>query len=313
MKPLNKLLLLIFIAAAMYGCNIYDDTIDCVRDNTTLIFKYTDGSGNDAFLRDIQSVDAFIFDANKKLVAHKRFESGALSEFAGWRNISLSPGDYYAVCWGNVGNNSRLSEYVPGVTTFDSKFIQIPANITTGGNQIYYAPFKTHPQAYSGAMQSAPDPQMTSYAFTVRSGRDNVKEMLFVRAHRTINVYIMGYSSALPATVTGTQLCAEYDFYYNSRNVFRNFTQTALPATTPEGAALLATFHVGFSEIYDDMNFTLRRGPTGEVMETVNLKQFLAAFPAAYGSTIDILIRFGDLGVTITVPSWVSKPITPGR
>jgi hypothetical protein len=292
------------------GC-IKEDNSDCIWENTMLLFKYTDTDGSDIFLRDINSVDAFIFDENKKFVVSRRFESAALHEFAGWK-LDLPPGDYHAVCWGNAGANSRLNDFVPSVTTFNESFIQIPSNITTTGDRIYYAPYKTHPHAYSGAQGTIFDPSMTIYRFTVVANKVNVKEMFFVRAHRTINVYIMGYSGNQPATVTGTQLCTEYDFHYTTGNVFRNFTQTAQPVTTPDGPAVLAAFHVGFSEITGATDFIIRQGASGSILETVNLKKFIEDNPSAYGSTIDILIRFSDLGVTVTIPKWGTNTIKPG-
>lgn len=276
-----------------------------------LIFRYTNAEGNDVFLRDINSVNAFIFDENKKFVVSRRFEASELNLFAGWK-LNLPPGEYYAVCWGNANSNTQLKNFVAGVTTFDEGLIKIPANITTTGDKIYYAPYKIHPYAYYGAQGTAFDPSMTAYRFTIVANKVNVKEMFFVRAHRTINVYIMGYSGSIPATVTGTQLCAEYDFHYSTGNIFRNFTQTAQPITTPDGQALLASFHVGFSEITEHMEFIVRQGPGGSILETVNLKDFIETHSLSYGSTIDILIRFSDLGVTATIPQWGTSTIKPG-
>ena len=304
----------IFLAA---GCSsLYEDVSDCGlnnKENTTLVFKYTDAKGNNTFPSEISSVDAYVFDEAKKFVEHKRLESSELTQFAGWK-LHLSPGDYYVVCWGNVGSNSRTNDLVKGSTTFDECYIQIPASVTSTGNPLYYAPSKMHPQARSSALQTrAIDPSMQSWGFHVEAQQENVKEMDFVCAHRTINVYIIGYpgSSIQPATVTGTQLCAEYDFYYATRNVFRNFTQQTQPVTTTEGAALLATFFVGFSEVTEGMNFILRQGDEGVILETVNLKKFLEEYPEAYGNTIDILIRFTELGMTVTVPGWGDVPVTP--
>ena len=307
----------IFYLAALLlteGCtSMYDDLSDCILENTTLIFTYKDVNGNDIFPRDIHSVDAYIFDEAKKFVMHHRSESNELDMFAGWK-LNLTPGDYYVVCWGNVGGNTRIDDFVKGVTTFDECTIQIPPSITSSGNPIYYAPYKKHPESRSGVLDTrAIDPSMQEYGFHVVAQTENIKEMIFVSAYRTINVYIIGYpgSATEPAMVTGTQLYAEYDFYYVTKDVTRNFTQPALPVTLPEGA-LLATFYVGFSEIKDNMNFILKKGEDGATLETVNLKNFLEEFPEEYNDTINIVIKFTELGVTITVPGWNNVPVTPG-
>jgi hypothetical protein len=313
MKTLiNKVLPIICLALAFAGC-YKEDNSDCISENTILLFKHLDKGGNDILTQDIHSVDAFIFDANKKLVVSRRFEIAELNTFAGWR-LNLPPGDYSAVCWGNVGANSRMNSFTPGVTTLDEGFMEIPANITTTGDRIYYAPYKLHQQE----LPEGAAPSVTTYDFKVVAKRENIKEMYFIRAHRTVNVYIMGYSNTNgAASVTGTQLAAKYDFYYNTQNLLRNFTQTAQPVTTPDGPGLLAAFHFGFAEITDAIDFVIRQGAGGSILETVNLKKFVESYPNTYpapkyGNTIDIMIQFNDLGVTVTIPGWKEKPISPG-
>ena len=309
----HRLLWLFAVLLLANGCTKEDDS-DCIiiKENTIIYFKLNGSSA--AFTSEVTSVDAFIFDESKKFFESKRFNVGELNQFAGWRT-NLPVGDYYVVCWGNVGDNSRMNSFVKGATAFDEAYIQIPNTITTTGNPIFYAPYKLHPFASTGALVTRSiDPLMADYGFHVEAQKENTKEMFFGSAHRTINVYIMGYSSAssLPATITGTQLCAEYGFYYNTHNVFRNFTQVAQAVTTPDGAALLATFYVGFSEVTNSMNFILSQGSGGVVLETVNLLQFLADHPDANTNVINILIKFSELGVTISMPGWGDMPVIPG-
>jgi hypothetical protein len=309
---INKVLPIICLALTVVGCH-KEDNSNCIRENTTLLFKYLDNNGIDILTRDIHSVDAFIFDQNKKLVVNRRFEIAELNSFAGWK-LNLPSGDYNVVCWGNAGTNSQMNNFVPGVTTLDDGFMEIPSNITTTGDRIYYAPYKLHQQKLpEGAV-----PPVTTYDFKVVARRENVKEMYFTRAHRTVNVYIIGYSNSEgPVAVTGTQLAAKYDFYYSTRNPYRNLTQTAQPVTTPDGPGVLAAFHFWFAEITNITDFIIRQGVEGSILETVNLKKFVESYPSIYpptkyGNTIDILVRFSDLGVTVTIPGWKEKPISPG-
>jgi len=311
----------LFFLFLVAGCNfIKEGEYDC--QTTTILFTYTSDKGNDIFSDNIHSVDAFIFDADKKLVMSRRFESAELAQFAGWKVDKLLPGDYYVVCWGNVHDNSRMNNFASGVTTFDECIIQIPDIVTTTGDQIYYAPNIKHPESRSGVATRATDPALRDHVFTVIAQKDNVKVMPFVRAHRTINVYIVGYpDNSPPATVTGMQLATQYDFYYKTGNIYRNFTQTALPITTLIGDALLATFHVGYSPITENMEFILREGPNGKIIATVNLREFLRINPEAFGNTIDILISICcdcgpnpfDLGVSITIPPWLIHDVTPEK
>ena len=306
---------LLCILSVAVGCT-KEDNGTCITQNTTLLFRYVDETyGNDLFLQAIHSVDAYIFDEAKTLVDHRRFEQAELAAFPGWK-LDLPPGNYYAVCWGNADNNSRLRELIPEVNSFDDGIIKIPdgADITSG-SPIYYAPYELHANVNSiAAGPRLLDPTMKDYAFTVVEQRENVKEMNFVCAHRTINVYITGYADSTPAVVTGEHLCGEYDFYYQSCDDYRDFTQTAHAVTTPDGQqALVATFYVCYSVITGEMELVLKggTGPGAPILETVNLREFLAANPSAMGSTIDILIRFYELGTIVTVPGWDDKPVHP--
>ena len=325
MKFVNSVLALPLFCLLLVtsGCLKESESV-CIRENTTLLFHLLDLTTQaDIFpqYQYIHSVDAYIFNDAKKMVKHRRFEEAELKKFPGWK-LDLPPGDYYAVCWGNADDNSQLRSFTPSITTFDEGYIEIPPGVTTGGNPIYYAPYKVHPNSRAGADSATGsksgtkviDPNMVDHAFTVLFQRHNVKDMYFVCAHRTINVYIMGYSSSsAPATVTGTGLCAEYNFRYESQNDYRNFTQTAQGVTTPSGPGLLVTFYVGFSEINSNMNFILRNGPGGAILQEVNLRQFLLDNNMLYnyGNTIDIVIQFYDLGVSVTIPTWGNVPVEP--
>ena len=313
---------LLCILSVTVGCT-GENNSQCITQNTTLLFRLVDPHyGNDIFLDNIHSVDAYIFDESKLLTEHRRFESDELAEFPGWK-LDLPPGDYYAVCWGNADANSRLRTLDPAIGTFDEGFIEIPPNITTTGNPLYYAPYVAYqgslaPVAFqrslapAAATRALPE-EMKPYAFTVLYQRNNVKEMDFISAHRTINVYITGYVDSPLPTVTGTHLCSEYDFYFHSLDEYHDFTQTAKKVTAPNGQpALLATFYVCYSDITDDMNFTIQ-GANGEVFEpVVNLQQFIRDNNLTNTDTIDILYQFFEYGATITIPGWDEHPVIPG-
>jgi len=308
---------LLCILSVAAGCgSSKEDTSQCITQNTTLLFRLVDPHyGNDIFLQNIHSVDAYIFDDAKMLVSHRRFEVNELADFPGWK-LDLPPGDYYAVCWGNADANSRLRTLDPAVGNFDDGFVEIPTNITTTGNPLYYAPYMEFPGSRAGggaATRGYIPPEMVPYAFTVYEQQENVKEMDFINAHRTINVYVIGYMYPELPTVTATHLCAKYDFYFHSYETYHDFTQTVKKVNAPDGSpALLATFYVCFSDITSDMIFTLQ-GTDGHVFEPViNLQQFIRDNHLTDTETIDILYHFYGFGADITIPGWNTNPITPG-
>ncbi len=292
------------LTLALTGCEmVYDDLSGCVwGDNATLIFTLKDGAGADLFPQTITTVDAFIFDADNRLVEHRRFEKSELDEFAGWR-LSLPPGDYRVVCWGNMGSNSCFGAMTPGVTTFAQCCAEIDAAATASGDEVYYGPKKERPATQT-------DSDMAIYTFSVPRDGSLTHEVPLVRAHRTVNVWVQGVPYEV--TVEIEQLWAQYDFFYNTTDRRVDFTQAAHGVTTADGPAQLAAFHSAFGEITDDMVITVRKASDGTVIATVNLKEFLEANPTALKDTIDILIKFYDLGVSVSVPSWVTQIITPG-
>ncbi len=309
-KRINRIIAAAGLALAITGCmGVGDDLSDCVWENVTLTFHYQGSSGEDLFPQYIGSVDAFIYDDQNCLVAHERFDQAALDEFRGWKLI-LPSGRYRAVCWANVESNSCFSVLTPGTTTFDECCVEIDAAAAATGDPVFYAPKLLHPYSCDPAI---PDSEHSSYAFTVPPGQTVVKQMHLVRAHRTLNVYVQGFSDGgLLPTIDVSNLWGQYDFLYNTLTRKVDFTQTSHTVTTADGPADLSKFHFAFGEVIDDEVIVLRRTSDRSVVCTVNLKEFIDGNPAAYRNDIDVMIRFTDLGTIITIPGWLDKPITPG-
>lgn len=286
-----------------------DDLSGCVAGaNATLTFHYANDAGHDVFAQYIGSVDAFVFDARNRLVAHGRFERASLDAFRGWK-LNLPAGDYRAVCWANAGRNSVYSPLTPGETTFESCTVSIDPSSAATGDKVFYAPRKTHLHAASrGAGADGAD-----YAFTVPAAGSVVKPMWFVRAHRTLNVYVQGFSDGgQPPVIEVSNLWGSYDFLFNTLAHKRDFAQTAHAVTTLDGPATMASFDHAFGEIPHDLVITIRKASDNSVVWEVNLRAFLDLNPDALKNDIDVLIAFNDLGVTVSVPGWSDKPISPG-
>ncbi len=318
---LTKLFTALCLALTLGGCNMVNDDISkCVWDeNATLTFHYLADDGTDLFPANISSVDAFIFDVQNVLVAYRHFDQAALDDFRGWK-LTLPAGDYRALCWADIDDNSCFSSFTPGVTTLEQCTVQIDAAATATGDHVFYAPKKAHPQSraaasYGFAGTRAPGDAIdySEYSFSIPAWKSVVKQMHFTRAHRTLNVYVQGFSDGgQPPIIEVSNLWGQYDFMYNTLDSKFNFTQAAHTVTTVDGPMTLSTFYFAFGEVLDDMVITIRKPSDNSIVYTVSLRDFLDDNPTADKNDIDLVIRFFDMGVDVIMPDWNERPVTPG-
>ncbi len=315
-RMINRIVAAAGLALAMTSCmGVGEDLSDCAYENATITFHYTNDAGADIFSQNINSVDAFIFDNLNRLVAHKSFNQAALDEFRGWK-LQLPNGDYRVLCWADIDRNSCFSPYTPGVTTLDQCTVQIDQTATSTGDHVYYAPRKTHPASRATASPGTTGSRAAGdadYEFSITAGQSTVKQMHFVRAYRALNVYVQGFSDGgrLPV-IDVSNLWGQYDFLYNTLSQKFNFRQTSHAVTMSDGPAALSTFFFAFGDVIDDEVITVRKASNNANVAVVNLKEFIDQNPTAYKNDIDVLIKFNDLGVTVTIPDWKDKPVTPG-
>lgn len=313
---LEKLLLLIpFLGASLAGC-IKEDRSDCDPEyNLEFLFEYTTEPDTE-FTELIKSVDMLLFDANSYFLEHRQAFETDLTEFQGMR-FSLAPGIYYVVAWGNVGEYSGFSDF-----TTDTEFSQANLHITDlieegeGGDPVYYAPYKEQPYTRSGGTATRGEP--TLYEVHVLSGRTTVKQLDFVKAHRTINVWIHGYENsgvgeALHPAVRCTQLWNMYNFYFVPMDSRSNYRKQTHAETISGNEYSATTFYSALGAIDGGTDITVRRSSDDLVGYTLNLKQFVQDNHLLSTIQVDILIAFSaDMGVSITVPQWTEIPVQPG-
>ena len=60
------------------------------------------------------------------------------------------------------------------------------------------------------------------------------------------------------------------------------------------------------------MDVRVLRGTDEYLLHTENIKKFLADHPSHNADDIHMVIEFSDLGVTVSVPAWLEKPVKPG-
>jgi hypothetical protein len=265
----------------------------------TLTFDYFK-NGADRFVRDINTVDVFIFDANGVFVSTQHLTKAELDAFQG-AHLNLPPGDYQVVCWANVSDHSVFSALVPGVTTLEECYVQI-ASVATG-DALYFAP---------GAGSTGDN------LLHVEPLQSTTKNMEFSRANRQIKVYIQGIEytqngSGNAPSVNANRVWSRYDFAFETLSNRINLTQRAAYTTTADGTMYLATFFSSLGAITSDMEIVVTNA-FGQVVATINLQQYIAQHPGMSTDDIEILITFGiDLGVSVTLPDWGSEDVTPEK
>lgn len=297
---------ILLLAIAFTGC-IKDDRSDCPPEyNLEFLFEYTTAP-NTAFTDLIKSVDLLLFDAETYFIKHQRSTEVDLEAFQGMR-FYLPPGKYYAVAWANVGNNSSFSDFTSTTKLFSQCSLQIAEQVRDGGDPVFYAPKKG---VSSGT-------ELALYEVNVLPDRSTVKLLDFVKAHRTINVWIYGYEESglgetIQPTVNAEKLCNMYDFYFAALNSYRDYTkQTHVEKRSGEDYDL-STFYSALGEIVSESDIDVNRTSDNELVYSLNLKQFVKDNNITDTSQIDVLITFaGDMNITVTVPQWTNKPVQPG-
>lgn len=310
---LKILLLIMFTSLALCSC-IKEQTEDCdVLENLELIFTYNDAP-DIAFADVITSVDVFLFNAQGNYYIQRRAEYNELLSSLSMY-FTVPAGIYYIVGWGNVLSHSRFSDFIPNITTFEEGFVEIVSSVTDTGDPVYYSPYTEKNGTRASALTR--DDHLLLYQVDVPSGKKTTKYMDFVRGHRTINVWVKGYTEivegvALHPDITVTQRWSKYDFFFTP-SIRRDYKQQSHIETVDGTDFDEATFHNALGEIDDNIEVILTSPDDDDHILTIGLARFVAENNIIDTEEIDILITFLlDMGVTVTVPIWSETPIKPG-
>lgn len=311
---LSKLTLVFTLTLCAAGC-MKENFSDCIYgDNAILRFSFIDSNGQDQFGAYIHTADLILFDDQGRFMMHEALSEQMLDDFRGVK-LTVDPGTYYAVCWGNVRDNSHFSDFVPGVTPFSDCFLEIAPSATETGDPVYYAPHKSKPAVRSGAAAGSPTRSPGTdydlYRIDVPEGEVVTKELRFVRAHRTVHVYAKNLASA--PKVSTRQLWNRYNFFFQPQTSCCDFTQATTAEQISGGDFYVARFHSALGKFDSNMSVEIHNNMGDRTLHTVNLLQFVTDNPPADTDDIHIQVEFlDDLGIAVTVPSWVSRPVGPG-
>lgn len=306
--PLIKIpILLLFASAALAGC-VRDDLSDCPpAENAIIRFRYDRGTGQDVFGQYITNTGVAVFTATGDLVTNRLLEPSDLTAFQGVK-LSLSPGDYRLVCWGNLYERS----VVDCRATLDQSAIlhtQRGTGSSDTDDPMYYAP----------RIADLSNPDASAFLFTVPEKGAVDKTIDFTAAHKTLRVYVKGYKeqAATPAhcpQIEVTDLASAYDYRMRTyADLPIRFTRRA--SATDDPAVAASQFHTALFENDNPIFIHIKQASDGTTVWSVNLRQFLAdnniVLTPGDHDLIEVLVEFREVGVVVTLPNWQETPVIP--
>ncbi|MDR1883562.1 MAG: FimB/Mfa2 family fimbrial subunit [Prevotella sp.] len=305
----------IFMLAAMAatlftGCEIGEDRDDCPPDqNTKLVFGYQNfpnpnpDDENVSFPDNIGQVTTGIYDSEGNFVLEKVMNTPQDV------TLSLPPGAYTAVCWGNALDNTEIDGLTEGSVIDDGRVC--------------------HPN-YSGAKTYAPGDAIPTNdslyygiaTFTKILYQDLRVTVVFKPAHIKLKVTVQG----LPNTRAGTppqdypvirvnKLKAVYDFEMNTLGASVSYYPRV--EVTAQDMAVSQCNVLRFATDNPVTIDVIRSLADNTTLQSINLKELLEENNKTIvdGEEVFIPVKvvFSNLGnVEVSLAGWGNMPVTPG-
>lgn len=294
-KIMKKYLYLLLLApfVLLAGC-IKEDYTDCER--CTLTFSYTGDVTQDIFPDHITRVSLYVFDQDQRLVLTKQIEQNELKAFQGTK-LNLNPGKYKVVGVGNCFDKTEV------VNTSSQDMTQIQFH---------------HPNVPTGGKVEGNDPlYLGQLDLTVPAEYWCEEDVPFRSSHLKVSYTVEDYlengsvgNGLLDLRVKN--LLPETDFTNRPHGDKMTYTpELKINATGDHEGVFNIMRHTKDS----DVEFELVKKSTGEVLHTLALSDFLTMYPQIDVSKqevlIPIVVKFTNLGVTVTIPDWLIVDVDP--
>lgn len=306
MKNSFAISILLLISSLATSCwRVDEDWSLCGAESSlTLNFKIH-GLPNAKFTNYIGVVDIYLFDAERNFLRSVR-----LSESDGdnlrQAVIDLAPGIYHVICWGNVLDDMRVSL---GDGRIENSYMEIVSS--ESGDPLYYAPY-TEIETIPEKENTLPGPEIdySVCAVEVLPGRRNVKNFTFVKIHRTVEMFVNGWTGGGAPLAERTGASGGSDFMLHADTTPRNFKRLTSPKTIGGVEMFTAYFHSPLIPLEGYPKWVYLCDPaTGEPVggTKIDLRKFVAANGIEDDSYIPIYYNFnenGGVGVSITLPPW---------
>lgn len=304
MKRILEILSLFVLLLFTAGC-VHENYDECPPKtgiyNVSIEFSLRDGEGNDVFGSDISTVELGIYDDNGTLIMTKHISRAELNKFQGIK-LTLDPGLYHIAGWGNIGENTKYTGVdVPYSYGAYVTYTKIISNKVTDADKAYYAPKNE-------------DRSLKSIVVDPVAGYAGVLE--FTPAHRTVKVYIEGYSGTpkvellnLPEGLQWIGMKWLTDTYGSKRIL--SASKTTIPVEQNNVQYDYAAFDTFHFDADNEIILNITDNSTQETAFSVTLNEIFeeTGFPA--GITISVMVRFTPAGVEVDIPEWETHEVDP--
>lgn len=283
---------------------------DCPpKNNLILRFCYAIDGNTDVFRKRIDRVDLFLFDEAGRFVLRKTMGVNQQLDNHGIE-LSLSPGIYRVVCWGNLRDQtgvsplhkmSRLQDaYICNTTLLSSK--------ATTGDPWYYAPRDT-----------------ASCCVTIPPVGTATQIVSFTSAHIRLQLFVKGFldtdSSGIsrPPLIEIEPLETRLDFNKKRFGSVVNYSQIAEYQTVDGEYLATADFNLPPFKNENPLKIKIKRVSDGATVTTIPLQTYMEENQLTVENQeeplIPIYITYGNrqkLAVSIHLPGWSESSVKPG-
>ena len=290
MKYIRFILPLFFIITAV-SC-IRDGEIDCDDTGTPLFFSYLGDLNTEIFPEKINEVSMYVYDNADVLVETIILNKADLNRLQG-TYLNLENGDYHIVCWGNVLSKTQVEDSL----SLRSAMIAAPQyfekELITTNDSLYFG----------------------SRDIRLSDNNPRPDTVYFNSSHIKMLVKLVGLDAAeessIEVEVDNLSAYANFDEQYSS------ITTSYYPTIALDQSS--GNYNARFNVLrFNDDNavlIKLKYKPTGEVIYTLNLKDFMAGNNITVNGIneafVGVAFTFNGLGVTVS--PWNEEIITPGN
>ncbi|MCD8043579.1 MAG: FimB/Mfa2 family fimbrial subunit [Tannerellaceae bacterium] len=272
-----------------------EDYSDCPEDNFTLHFIYPAEGSKDVFSAYIRTVSVYLFREDFLLHSIRELDKPALEEFQGI-TMTLDPGVYHVLCWGNIENEGTVR--VHGTSWEEFSIVQ---GESFWPEPLYYAP----------AVELPHEREEYSFFTVTIPERESVETTIpFRDISRTVKIVVTGFSDTdgedyLPPLITVTNLPRGNDFYLNHTNERITYQKNGSPYEQDELTSGVL-FYTPWFFVDPGMDIVLYRQSNGSHVCTVNIREVLEeeGYDPGAMEPIEIHIGFINGQVVVTIPGW---------
>lgn len=298
LKKSISLMALALVAGVLAGC-IREDRSDCPCD-VFLDFVYTGDGDTDIFPDKIDRVNMYIYRASDKSLAGELVLDSPVLDREQGTHLSLSPGDYRIVCWGNVMENTQVE------TSYDEARVAEP--VMFRGTEQFTG---TDPLYFSELEISVPE-----------SLQDVHATCKFESAHIDMYVHLKGFRGAFgPDAAPDARIsfshsgCPAYtDFFNNPSDGQQCDVFPELMEDPEDEESYILVYNVlRFSE-QDENRLVITDPSDGSEIYSLSVSRFLAdhgiGVDGIHEAVVPVRIILGPYGIQTV--EWNIEDVKPG-